>query len=265
MHGHGVSIGSYTSGGVDSMLVDSCTFTGTDNGIRIKSQRDRGGNVRGITYSNLTMTNVRYPIFFTAFYSGIPLQSADTLYPITSTTPYFHDINVINLTSTNSSSSSVAGIIVGVPEEPFTNITLQNVKLTAYKGIELRNATISDPDTMLINVTSGPRIIYELRSQLITGINDNRPAVPDGYLLEQNYPNPFNPTTTISYQIPQSSFVSLRVYNILGNEVSTLVNEQQAAGKHSLMFIANNLASGVYFYKLQSGSFNETKKLCVLK
>ncbi|MDR3611864.1 MAG: glycosyl hydrolase family 28 protein [Ignavibacteriaceae bacterium] len=265
MHGHGVSIGSYTSGGVDSMLVDSCTFTGTDNGIRIKSQRDRGGNVRGITYSNLTMTNVRYPIYFTAFYSGIPLQSADTLYPITSTTPYFHDINVINLTSTNSSSSSVTGIIVGVPEEPFTNITLQNVKLTAYKGIELRNATISDPDTMLINVTSGPRIIYELRSQLITGINDNHPAVPDGYLLEQNYPNPFNPTTTISYQIPQSSFVSLRVYNILGNEVSTLVNEQQAAGKHSLMFRANNLASGVYFYKLQSGSFNETKKLCVLK
>src|ERR1039458_3382588 len=60
MHGHGVSIGSYTQGGVDSMLVDSCTFTNTDNGIRIKSQRGRGGNIHGITYSNLTMTNVRY-------------------------------------------------------------------------------------------------------------------------------------------------------------------------------------------------------------
>ena len=188
MHGHGVSIGSYTQGGVDSMLVDSCTFTNTANGIRIKSERGRGGNVHGITYSNLTMTNVQYPIYFTAFYSGIPLQSVDTLFPITNTTPYFHDITVTNLTSTNTASNSVAGIIVGVPEEPLNNITLQNVNLSAYKGIQLRNASISVSDTMLINVTSGPRIIYELRSQLLTDVNDNSPAGPSGYLLDRTIP-----------------------------------------------------------------------------
>jgi polygalacturonase len=265
MHGHGVSIGSYTQGGVDSMLVDSCTFTNTDNGIRIKSQRDRGGNVHGITYSNLTMTNVRYPIYFTAFYSGIPSQSADTLFPITTTTPYFHDIKIINLTSTNTSSNSVAGIIVGVPEEPFNNITLQNVKLSAYKGIQFRNASISVSDTMLINVTSGPRIIYELRSQLITGISDTPPAIPVGCALMQNYPNPFNPSTTIKYSLPKAMHVSLSIYNSMGQEVSKLISQDMNAGVHSAEWNASGLASGVYYYRIIAGNFTEARKLLLLK
>ena len=265
MHGHGVSIGSYTQGGVDSMLVDSCTFTNTDNGIRIKSQRGRGGNVHGITYSNLTMTNVRYPIYFTAFYSGIPPQSVDTLFPITSTTPYFHDIKVINLTSTNTASNSVAGIIVGVPEEPLDNITLQNVKLSAYKGIQLRNASISVSDTMLINVTSGPRIIYELRSQLVTGISDNPSTVPTGYSLLQNYPNPFNPSTVISYSLPSASNVKLIINNLLGQTVKVLENGFKNAGNYSINLSASDLPSGIYFYKLEAGKFTQVKKMMLLK
>jgi polygalacturonase len=265
MHGHGVSIGSYTQGGVDSMLVDSCTFTNTDNGIRIKSQRGRGGNVHGITYSNLTMTNVRYPIYFTAFYSGIPAQNVDTLFPVTSTTPYFHDIKIVNLTSTNTASNSVAGIIVGVPEEPLNNITLQNVKLSAYKGIQLRNASISVSDTMLINVTSGPRIIYELRSQLVTAITDNHSASPVGYTLLQNYPNPFNPATTISYSVPKEGNVSLSVYNALGGKVAAIVNEYKPAGSYSVRFNGSNLASGIYLYRLESGDFSASKKFILLK
>jgi polygalacturonase len=265
MHGHGVSIGSYTQGGVDSMLVDSCTFTNTDNGIRIKSQRGRGGNVHGITYSNLTMTNVRYPIYFTAFYSGIPPQNVDTLFPITSTTPYYHDIKVINLTSTNTASNSVAGIIVGVPEEPLNNITLQNVKLSAYKGIQLRNASISISDTMLINVTSGPRIIYEPRSQLVTDINDNHATVPAGYSLLQNYPNPFNPTTTIKFSVPKTMHVSLSIYNSMGKEVSKLISKDMSVGVYTAMWNASGFASGVYYYRIVAGNFIETKKLLLLK
>jgi polygalacturonase len=265
MHGHGVSIGSYTQGGVDSILVDSCTFTNTDNGIRIKSQRGRGGNVHGITYSNLTMTNVRYPIYFTAFYSGIPAQNVDTLFPITSTTPYFHDINVINLTSTNTASNSVAGIIVGVPEEPLNNITLQNVKLSAYKGIQLRNGSISVSDTMLINVNSGPRIIYELRSQLVTDINDSHATVPIGYSLLQNYPNPFNPTTTIKFSFPKTMHVTLSIYNSMGQELSKLISEDMNVGVHTAKWNASGFASGVYYYRIIAGNFIETKKLILLK
>ena len=97
-----------------------------------------------------------------------------------------------------------------------------------------------------------------------TGITDNS-AVINGYALNQNYPNPFNPSTIISYQIQKSGQVSLKLYNILGKEVATLVNENQTAGKYNYTLNAGNLASGVYFYKIQSGSFISIKKLTLLK
>ena len=265
MHGHGVSIGSYTQGGVDSMLVDSCSFTGTDNGIRIKSQRDRGGNCRNITYSNLTMTNVRYPIYFTAYYSGIPSQSADTLAPVTSTTPYFHDLRVINLTSTNSASNSVAGIIVGVPEKPFDNITLTNVKISAYKGIQIRNASVGVSDTSLITVKSGYRLIREIRSQILTDVNDALQSKPESFNLNQNYPNPFNPATRISYNLPSEGIVLLEVFSVSGQLVKTLVSETQSAGNHAVDFAEKSLASGMYMYKLSFNNQSVIKKMLLLK
>ena len=101
---------------------------------------------------------------------------------------------------------------------------------------------------------------------LVTGINDpQQEVIPDKYTLSQNYPNPFNPTTTIKFQVPNSSFVNLKVYDILGNEVATLVNEEKAAESYNVNFNASGLSSGIYFYKLQSGSFVETKKMILLK
>ncbi|MEO8231046.1 MAG: right-handed parallel beta-helix repeat-containing protein [Ignavibacteriota bacterium] len=85
------------------------------------------------------------------------------------------------------------------------------------------------------------------------------------FSLEQNYPNPFNPTTSIKYAIGSKQFVQLKIYNILGNEVSTLVNEIRPAGNYEVNFNASRLSSGVYFYKLQSGSFIETKKMLLIK
>jgi hypothetical protein len=85
------------------------------------------------------------------------------------------------------------------------------------------------------------------------------------YALYQNYPNPFNPTTTISYQIPQAGLVTLKVYDMLGREVATLVNSHQEVGSYNVTFDANKLNSGVYFYTLQAGEFAATKKLLLLK
>ena len=85
------------------------------------------------------------------------------------------------------------------------------------------------------------------------------------YNLYQNYPNPFNPSTLISYQLPASAFVVLKVFDVLGREIETLVNEHQNAGKHSVQFNAAKLPSGVYFYKLEAGNYNNTKKLLLIK
>jgi hypothetical protein len=90
-------------------------------------------------------------------------------------------------------------------------------------------------------------------------------VLPTEFLLEQNYPNPFNPTTIIKYQIPALSFVTLKVYDVLGNEIATLVNEEKPSGKYEVKFDATGLPSGVYFYKLQAGTFVKTKKMVLLK
>ncbi|MFN3345717.1 MAG: T9SS type A sorting domain-containing protein, partial [Chloroherpetonaceae bacterium] len=83
--------------------------------------------------------------------------------------------------------------------------------------------------------------------------------------LAQNYPNPFNPTTTIRYQIPTAQTVSLKVYDVLGKEVATLVNGRQEAGSYSVPFNASRLSSGMYFYRLQAGEYVETRKMMLVK
>ncbi len=92
-----------------------------------------------------------------------------------------------------------------------------------------------------------------------------KPLTASTYSLEQNFPNPFNPTTTISFTIPTTSNVSLNVFNILGREVATLINETKIAGNYSINFNASDLSSGVYFYKLTTGNFTSTKKFILMK
>ncbi len=86
------------------------------------------------------------------------------------------------------------------------------------------------------------------------------------FFLSQNYPNPFNPLTTISYSIPKTNFVTLKIYDMLGREIQTLINEVQEPDKHSINFDASKLSSGVYFYKLRVGTiFEKTNKMLFMK
>lgn len=91
------------------------------------------------------------------------------------------------------------------------------------------------------------------------------PDVPAVYTLGQNYPNPFNPSTTIRYGMPERAHVSLAVYNTLGQQVATLVQGEQEAGYHEARFDASGLASGVYLFRLQAGSYMQTRKLCLVR
>jgi len=104
-------------------------------------------------------------------------------------------------------------------------------------------------------------------SQTIIGINPNSHNLPGKFLLEQNYPNPFNPSTFIRYTLIENDFVTLKVYDVLGNEIATLVNEEQSRGNYNYQLSAVNfqLSSGIYYYRLESGSFSEVRKMILLK
>lgn len=107
---------------------------------------------------------------------------------------------------------------------------------------------------------------FNIDTNLVVDIKDNNNnQISSDFKLEQNYPNPFNPTTTISFFIPKKDFVILKVFNSLGQEVKTLVNEEKFAGNYEVIFNAVDFPSGVYFYKLQTLNYIETKKMTFLK
>jgi photosystem II stability/assembly factor-like uncharacterized protein len=120
-----------------------------------------------------------------------------------------------------------------------------------YYRIRAYNDTRTSPSSQVIAVS-------------LVGVQDNV-SIPKEFSIEQNYPNPFNPTTTINYSVPKSQFVTLKVFDLLGREIATLVNENENAGYYKVKFDASSLTSGIYFYQLRSGNFSETKKLVLLK
>ncbi|MCS7089856.1 MAG: glycoside hydrolase family 28 protein [Verrucomicrobiota bacterium] len=134
-HGHGLSIGSETVGGVRGLRVRGCVFQGTENGIRIKSHRGRGGMVEDLLYEDIQMTNVERAITFTAYYPRIPAE--DSAQPLSPETPRYRNIRVRNLTATCYEN---AGVIIGLPEAPIENVYLENIRIIANRtGLELRH------------------------------------------------------------------------------------------------------------------------------
>jgi hypothetical protein len=118
----------------------------------------------------------------------------------------------------------------------------------------------------LLAGTYGSSVFRRPLSDFILATPSDKPnALPASFALSQNYPNPFNPSTVISYQLPIGSQISLKVYDVLGREVATLVNERKAAGSYTATFDASKFSSGVYFYKLQAGNFVQTKKMLLVK
>ncbi|GEM_PF-1721557 len=113
------------------------------------------------------------------------------------------------------------------------------------------------------NVGIDPLLVKEIPST--TSVEDEGENIPKEFLLDQNYPNPFNPTTTIRFTLQVSSFTSLKVYDVLGREVATLVNGELDAGEHSVVFDAAGLPSGVYVYRLSAGTFVQQKKMVVMR
>jgi hypothetical protein len=119
-------------------------------------------------------------------------------------------------------------------------------------------------DNLVPKVTHG-LIVMSTNSNFAKDMGETEEFVPTEFSLEQNYPNPFNPSTTINYSISEPGNVELKIYDILGNEVATLVNEAKGTGNYYVVLEASNFASGVYLYTLRSNNFVQTKKMVLLK
>jgi len=134
-----------------------------------------------------------------------------------------------------------------------------------FDGTSFTNTVHIDEGGQTDYVINANLALTAYRYELLTAIGDPEPTSITKFSLSQNYPNPFNPTTKIKYSVPQLSFVTLKVYDVLGREVLTLANEERPIGSYEVEFNATGLTSGMYFYKLQAGSYAVTKKMLLLK
>ena len=139
-HGHGVSIGSELSGGAENIVAERISFDGTDNGIRVKSNRDRGHDVGNLVFRDITMKDVKNAIIISEYYPKVMPSADEAPQTVGRLTPHFHDIVLENVTATG---STTAGVIAGLPESPVKNVMLKNVKIGAENGLTIGYAEVS--------------------------------------------------------------------------------------------------------------------------
>jgi polygalacturonase len=174
LHGHGMSIGSETFGGVRNVLVKNCVFENTENGIRIKSQRGKGGLVEDIIYQDIKMINVDPAVTFTCYYmyssAKDPVQRAvpqdDAAMPITAETPIFRNITISNLTAT---CVRGAGTFMGLPESKISGVIFENVNISAASGMKIENAADIEFKNSHVSATEGQAFL--LKNAQVAGAN----------------------------------------------------------------------------------------------
>ena len=154
MHGHGLSIGSEIAGGANNIHAERIHFKGTDQGIRIKANRDRGNQVFNISFKDITMEDVKTSILISEYYPKALPEGDVAAEPVTRLTPFFHDITIENVKSLN---SPWAGVIVGLPESPVKNVVLKNVNIQAQKGMQIAYATVTGTN-VTVTATEGQGI-----------------------------------------------------------------------------------------------------------
>jgi len=169
--------------------------------------------------------------------------------------------NFIGCTLTDASS-----VPIDESEPPFTGIYKPHSPLSVFAGMNPDGIwTLKIIDLVTGNTGTLEAWGLKLYFDASTNVESDYTSLPNHYKVYQNYPNPFNPSTTISWQLPQTCLVTLKIYDVLGREIITLVNEELSAGKHEAVFEASNFSSGVYFYQLKAEDYFKTKKMIYLK
>jgi subtilisin family serine protease len=201
---------------------------------------------------------------FGSFSSGVLLNNAtmpDSLTPVTSSLPYHMILSTTSGRFISVSNLQGDTLMAGESNDHLVRVNTAGLDETNTYTAAIR---ITSSDT-LNSVFTVPISLNFTTLSTPTPITEERSTLPKEFALAQNYPNPFNPTTIIAYQLPTASDVRLELFDVLGRKISTLVNARQSAGYYTFTLNASNLATGIYFYRLQAGNFVETKKMMLVK
>ena len=161
--GHGLSIGSEVAGGVQRVHAERISFKGTDQGIRVKANRDRGNDISDLSFKDITMDDVRTSILISEYYPKVMPEGPVAAEPVQRLTPHFHNIRIENVTSIN---SDWAGVIVGLPESPVVDIELKNVDIQAKKGLQIGYATVK-MDNVTVTAADGKGIVMGPKGSVV--------------------------------------------------------------------------------------------------
>jgi hypothetical protein len=196
------------------------------------------------------------------------------LYDLTQNNPVQLAVELVNATTGSSIALSQTALVTASDTAKDLHFTMNLPTGQAGTEVELRVKVLGFAiqtshkasalnEIELVNATGGAAIVNRVGGQ--AAHSETIGSVPTQFALHQNYPNPFNPTTVIRYELPSNAMVKVQVFDVLGRVVSTVVNEQKEAGIYEAVFNASGLSSGTYFYRLQAGTFVETKKMVLIK
>ncbi len=162
--------------------------------------------------------------------------------------------------------------LLTLPKKVWGNISSATAHIYSTSGHQVMSLALTQVGDSLrlqsanaIPLGKGVAINTHIQTSPLTAVNEAHISLPGSYVLEQNYPNPFNPSTTIRFSLPKREHVTLKVYDVLGREVAKLVDGELVAGEHTVVFNAENLSSGIYFYRLTSLNFSQTNSMMVVK
>ncbi|MGE5798383.1 MAG: T9SS type A sorting domain-containing protein [Ignavibacteria bacterium] len=258
---------NWTLGNPDNWITDNIpAFPGFPGAITVTQSADNHSGSSAVKMEIITLVEGIYPPELYAFFPAT--QRYGSLMGYYKFLPQ-RQSDILSMTVTLFSGSLISGLGIGVWESNVTASSYTQFSIPIeYNSSETPDSAwifIIVQDTSEIPAAGAYAIIDDLSWGGVVAVKGLTSNVPSEFAMKQNYPNPFNPSTRIEYTTPEASFVQLKVYDIVGNELTTLVNEYQPAGTFRAEFNAANLSSGIYIAKLTAGSFTKTMKMTLLK
>ncbi len=256
-------------------VLNSWQYLGVESNALVSYGNAAQGSVSGFTITALIAFNpadkqVIVPLNMGDSWTENYVETDSTviapLPPIISTFN-IHEVNTVDAygTMTLPGGGTTEALRIRTYQTENDNGTITNYLTYMFLSKSGTQVVVEAADTTSPNSGTIPVAGITYLKSFIDGVRQVNNIMPENFMLEQNYPNPFNPTTQINYSIPSSQKVVLNVYDELGRDVATLVNNEQAAGNYTVDFDASNLASGIYFYRLQAGDFVQMKKMILMK